>query len=159
ETRMVVQFWDALKEGSFLTFFRGDFYYNSSLWTMHPEFLGSLIAFGFAPILIEARKSSLVLTVALCGIVAVLAGFVDVGGFVPSTLAAFPIGVGLAALLPRDFNIPSRVGYPALLIALYLLGFSGSSTGAYVLLHYPTLTMRAGEVHIVGAAILIFVIE
>jgi peptidoglycan/LPS O-acetylase OafA/YrhL len=159
DTMMPVHFWDAFEEGSFLTFFRGDFHYNSSLWTMHPEFIGSFIAFGFAPILIEARKSSVILTVALIAIVAVLAGYLNVGAFIPSTLAAFPVGVGLAAMLPRDLAIPSRFGYPALLIALYLLGFSGRSTEAYSLLYYPTLIMHPGKLHIVGAAILIFVIE
>ena len=155
--KMPIQFWDALKEGSLLTFFRGDFHYDSPLWTMHAEFIGSFIAFAFALILFEARKASLLLTIALVPIAALLAG--RVGGFPPSTLIAFPIGVGLAALVPRGLAIPSRIAYPALLVALYFLGFSGVGIGAYSIFNHGMLISHPGELNIVGAVILITAIE
>jgi len=49
-------FWDALTQGLFLSLLRGDFTFNSNLWTMHLELIGSLISFGFAPILAKASK-------------------------------------------------------------------------------------------------------
>jgi peptidoglycan/LPS O-acetylase OafA/YrhL len=146
-----IQFLDALRQGAFLTFFRGDFYYDSSLWTMHPEFIGSFIAFGFAPILFAARKTSLLLTIGLIAMAAVLASY--------ASLVAFPIGVGLAALVPRGLVIPRGIAYPALLMALYLLGFSGADAGIYAAFYYPILISHSGDVHVVGAAILIAVIE
>ncbi|MFP3648867.1 hypothetical protein, partial [Paraburkholderia sp. SIMBA_054] len=39
---------DAVAQGVFLTFWRGDAYFNSSLWTMHFEMIGSLIVFAGA---------------------------------------------------------------------------------------------------------------
>jgi peptidoglycan/LPS O-acetylase OafA/YrhL len=146
-----IQFLDALLQGAFLTFFRGDFYYDSSIWTMYPEFIGSFIAFGFAPILFAARKSSLLLTIGLIAMAAVLASY--------ASLVAFPIGVGLAALVPRGLAIPRRIAYPALLMALYFLGFSGAHVGIYAAFYYPILMSHSGDVHVVGAAILIAVIE
>jgi peptidoglycan/LPS O-acetylase OafA/YrhL len=127
---------------------------------MHPEVIGSFIAFGFAPILFEARKSSLLLTIGLIAIAAVLAGYASLVAFLPdASLVAFPIGVGLAALLPRDFAIPSKIGYPALLMALYFLGFSSkTSTGIYAVFHYPILMKHFSDMHVIGAAILIAVI-
>jgi peptidoglycan/LPS O-acetylase OafA/YrhL len=159
DAKMPIQFWDALGQGAFLTFFRGDFYYDTSLWTMHPEVIGSFIAFGFAPILFEARKSSLLLTIGLIAIAAVLAGYAHLGAFLPdSSVVAFPIGVGLAALLPRGFALPSKIGYLGLLTALYFLGFSGASTGIYAVFNYPILMRHFSDMHVAGAAILIVVI-
>jgi peptidoglycan/LPS O-acetylase OafA/YrhL len=159
DVKMPIQFWDALGQGAFLTFFRGDFYYDTSLWTMHPEVIGSFIAFGFAPILFEAKKSSLLLTIVLIAIPAVLAGYASLIAFIPdASLVAFPIGVGLAALLPRGVSIPSKIGCPALLMALYFLGFSGAPTGIYAVFHYPILMKHFSDMHVIGAAILIAVI-
>lgn len=146
--------WDALRQGAFLTFFRGDSYYDSSIWTMHPEFIGSFIAFGLAPILFEGRKSSLLLTIGLISIATVLARHANLY----ANLASFPIGVGLAVLLPRGMTIPRSLAYPALLTALYFLGFSGSATGIYAPFH-PFLARHSSDIQIVGAAIVIAVIE
>jgi peptidoglycan/LPS O-acetylase OafA/YrhL len=154
------QFLNALLQGAFFTFFRGDFSYDSSLWSMHPEFIGSFIAFGFAPILLEGRKSSLLLALGLIAIAAVLAAYANLVAFLPdASLIAFPIGVGLAALLPRGFEIPSTIAYPALLAALFFLGFSGASTGLYAVFNYPTFVAHFSDMHVIGATILIAVIE
>jgi peptidoglycan/LPS O-acetylase OafA/YrhL len=160
DIKMSAQFFDALLQGTFFTFFRGDFSYDSSLWSMHPEFIGSFMAFGFAPILFEARKSSLLLTLGLVTVGAVLAGYANLVAFLPDgSLVAFPVGVALAALLPRGLQIPSKIAYPTLLAALYFLGFSGASIGVYAVFHYPTLVAHFSDVHVFGAAILVVLVE
>ena len=87
DTKPVIQLWDALLQGAFFTFFRGDHYYNTPLWTMRPEYVGSLIAFGFAPILFEARKVSWQLTI----------GLILIGAFLArhGSLIAFQLALGL----------------------------------------------------------------
>jgi peptidoglycan/LPS O-acetylase OafA/YrhL len=141
----------ALREGAFLTFFRGDSYFDSAIWTMRPELIGSFITFGLAPILFEARKSSFLLTIGLIAFATVLIRNAN------SNLLGFPIGVGLAALIPRGLAIPRGFGYAALLTALYLLGYSGAPTGIYALL--PFLTTHTNGTNVIGAALLIAVIE
>lgn len=84
--------WDALQQGALPTFFRGDHYYDASLWTMQPEFVGSFVAFGFAPILFAAKKLSLLLTVGVIAIASVVADHVSLNR---TSLIEFPIGVGL----------------------------------------------------------------
>lgn len=44
-------FTDAFMQGFFFTFFRGDENLNTSLWTMHYEFIGSLMVFALIPVL------------------------------------------------------------------------------------------------------------
>ncbi len=44
-------FSDAFMQGFFFSFFRGDYNLNTSLWTMHYEFIGSLLVFGLIPVL------------------------------------------------------------------------------------------------------------
>ena len=41
---------NALRQGLFTTFYNGENYYDSSLWTMRPEMVGSLLSFGMAPV-------------------------------------------------------------------------------------------------------------
>jgi peptidoglycan/LPS O-acetylase OafA/YrhL len=148
DTKPPIELWGALLQGSFFTFFGTEHFYNTPLWTMHPEFVGSFIAFGFAPILFEARKLSLHLTIGLVAMGAVLAAH--------ENYAAFPIGVGLAALVPRSAVISSRIAYPALLMALYFLGCPHSSNNA---VYHPALMANADVMNSIGAAILIVVSE
>jgi peptidoglycan/LPS O-acetylase OafA/YrhL len=144
-----IRFWDAFAEGAVLAFVSSSHAnFDSSLWTMHPELVGSFLAFGFAPILLRARKSSLLLCVALIVIVAIAAHLTH--------LAAFPIGAGLAALLPRGLAISGRIACPALAVALYLLGFSGDFSGVYAPLYYLP---RLDGITIIGAALLIATVE
>ena len=44
-------FYDAFMQGFFFSFFRGDENLNTSLWTMHYEFIGSMLVFGLIPII------------------------------------------------------------------------------------------------------------
>ena len=144
----------ALEQGLYLVFFRGDYLYDSSLWTMRPELAGSLIAFGAAPILLEARKSSPYLTIALAAALVALLHFAD------SNLEAFPIGVAMAVLLPRGGRLPHVLAWPMLLLALYLLGYPGHAEGAYAALAWlEAQGMKGAEPMIVGAALTIGAVE
>ncbi len=155
-TRLSIHLRDALLQGSFFVFFRGDALFDGSLWTMQPEMLGSFIAFGIAPILLEARKASPYLTVALIVLVIIMLFFVR------TDLAAFPVGVGLAVLLPRQ-ALPLRpaLAFGGLLLAFYLLGYPGPAIGAYSPF---TLLAFGGKMpptypQIAGAAIVIALLE
>ena len=59
QTPFVPDFWEALMQGAFLTFFRGDSHYDSSLWTMRIELIGSYVAFGLALVLVRLSAASL----------------------------------------------------------------------------------------------------
>ncbi len=54
-------FSDAFMQGFFFAFFKGEFNLNTSLWTMHYEFIGSLLVFGMIPVLngIQAKKATI----------------------------------------------------------------------------------------------------
>jgi len=78
---------EAFMQGFFFTFFRGDQTLNTSLWTMHYEFIGSLLVFGLIPILNGARaRLALILLVIL-----VLAAF-----FTNVYMCAFILGCFLS---------------------------------------------------------------
>jgi peptidoglycan/LPS O-acetylase OafA/YrhL len=149
-----IHYWNMLLQGAFLTFFRGDWLFDSSLWTMKPELMGSLIAFGIAPVLLEARKSSVWVVLWLVA-VAVL-----VLHFAWPILVAFPIGVAMAVLLPRHYVLRLWLAIPALLLAFYLLGYSGAVSGEYKIFGYLT-AYGLPDVYpqIAGAAVLIILIE
>jgi peptidoglycan/LPS O-acetylase OafA/YrhL len=149
-----IHYWNMLQQGLFFTFFRGDWLFDSSLWTMHPELVGSFIAFGVAPILLESVKSSIWITVWLIVMTLLILHFVR------PDLVAFPIGVGMAVLLPRNYALRLRFAVPAFLLALYLLGYPNFASGAYAIFR----TLDAGGMpgvypQIAGAAILISLFE
>ncbi len=153
-TLQSIHYWNMLLQGAFLTFFRGDWLFDSSLWTMKPELMGSLIAFGIAPILLEARKASVWATLWLVAVV------LAVLHFAWPILAAFPIGVALAVSLPSHYVLRLRFAIPALLVSFYLLGYSGSAAGAYKIFGYLTAYgMPDVYPQIAGAAMLISLIE
>jgi peptidoglycan/LPS O-acetylase OafA/YrhL len=149
-----IHYWYTLLEGSFLVFFRGGWLFDSSIWTMHPELVGSFLAFGMALILLEARKSSAFVVIGLIAIAVVLLYFSE------PELAAFPVGVGLAVLLPQEGSWSPKFAFPALLLSLYLLGYPGSAIGAYTMFGFlASHSMPFTYPQIVGAAILIGAIE
>jgi peptidoglycan/LPS O-acetylase OafA/YrhL len=157
ESPFHIYLWGALTQGSFLTFFRGDisdYTYDSSLWTMHPELMGSFIVFGMAPIVLAARNVSARVTCFVIGCVALLAHL-----SIPY-LVAFPVGVALAALLPRHKVISKGSAFSMLFLALYLLGYSGRGIGAYAIFK-PFDSYEKYHIYpaIAGAAILICLVE
>jgi peptidoglycan/LPS O-acetylase OafA/YrhL len=149
--------WDALAQGAFFTFFRGDAYYDTSLWTMRYEFIGSFIAFGLTLLLSPIRASSPVITAGLLFTVTLLCHFAS------PYFVAFPVGVMLAASLPeKRWNIPTWVALGMIALAIYLWGYTGRSVGAFVpvatiLPNMPSLSLT--YVYMVGAALLIVAVE
>lgn len=87
---------DALRQSMMTFFHRGDYYYNTNLWTMNYEFFGSMIAFAiiFAFIFLKDRISIVAqgAALALLGI-AVLAAFPLFATFVFGALLAWTIRV------------------------------------------------------------------
>lgn len=153
-TTAAIHFHGALAQGAFFVFFRGDALFDSSLWTMHPEFAGSLIAFGAAPVLLEARKSSAFVTIGLTAMLVALLHFAD------PNLEAFPIGVAMAVLLPRNAALPRIVAWPVILLSLYLLGYPGRPMGAYAAFGgLASHGMPGSDPMILGAALMIGVVE
>jgi len=119
--------WDALRQGIYATFFRGDSYYDTSLWTMRYEFIGSFIAFGLALLLALLPKKTGPLRLAMLAVMLLLC-------YSASPLyAAFPAGVALAAFLPeRRGRLSGWAAGGLILVAIYLFGYTGAKAGAFV---------------------------
>jgi peptidoglycan/LPS O-acetylase OafA/YrhL len=149
-----ITLWRAVKEGTYAVFFREEALFDTSLWTMHIEMIGSFIAFGMAPILAEAKKITYwaVFLFSACVILIANSGM--------PTLVAFPVGVTIAAILPQNCKIPKALTYGLLVAAIYLLGFSGKYIGIYSALKIFSISDRyASYPAVAGAAILICLFE
>jgi len=109
-------FGDALWEGFIGAIVEGRTDYNSNLWTIHIEFVGSMIAFLFAWIVKKCRHSPWLLFVVtlLCGGAAALAN---------QHYQAFIVGTLLAAHAPLFRKISGRVGLPLLMAGFLILGY------------------------------------
>jgi peptidoglycan/LPS O-acetylase OafA/YrhL len=107
----------ALAQGTWRTFFLGERYFLSPLWTMKFELFGSMVAFALAAALIAIRRRSL--QVALLLSAAALLCYRN------PIYIAFWLGVLLAwSRTISDFTIPKLFAIPAALASFYLLGFS-----------------------------------
>lgn len=109
-------FFSALWQGFFDAIIRGEATFNSNLWTLHIEFWGSLLAFGFAWA-VRRAFSEPALVWMLCLIVGVVASYVDLH------YLAFVVGTLLAAYAPRLRPLKPLVGAALLLAALMLFGY------------------------------------
>jgi peptidoglycan/LPS O-acetylase OafA/YrhL len=150
------RFWDAVRQGAFLTFVRGDSYYDTSLWTMRYEFAGSFIAFGLALLTALIPHRVYYVRIWLIGMVLLLCHFAS------PQYAAFPAGVALAAFLPvRSASLPGVAVAMLILLAFYLFGFTGVETGAFVLVAriFGSLPTSYTYAHIVGSVLVITAIE
>ncbi len=146
--------WEAILQGSVTTFFRGDHSYDSSLWTMQVEFLGSFIAFGMALLLLSLRQPAARLYLA-----AMLAGLCLNA---PPFLMTFPAGVALAAFLPRrrGSGLPLPAALAMACAGIFLLGYTGVQAGAFrwVAALWPQ-AIRADGLNTVGAVLLVLAVE
>lgn len=152
------RFWDAVRQGAFMTFFRGDSYYDSSLWTMRYEFVGSFIAFGLALLIALTPRRVYYVRMWLIGMVFVLCYFAA------PLYAAFPTGVALAAFFPtRRAALPGLTVSIMILAAFYLFGFTGAETGAFVLVARLFGSLPASDAriltHILASVLVIAAIE
>jgi peptidoglycan/LPS O-acetylase OafA/YrhL len=108
---------------SIATFFVPVFTYNSVLWTMTHEFMGSIFALCLAAFLFVAMGHRRIALTAVLVPLAVL--------FYASLLFPFAAGVLLAFLLARYHpRVPLAVALPAVALSLYLIGFM-LAQGAY----------------------------
>jgi peptidoglycan/LPS O-acetylase OafA/YrhL len=145
--------WDSVLQGAFLTFFRGDSFYDSSLWTMRYEFIGSFVSFGLALLVALFPKEARFLRVAVIAVVFALCVFAS------PLYGAFPIGVALAAFLPERRNtLPGWTVAALILVAVYLFGFSGAKAGAFVPIAWA-LKNNVVPAHILASALVIAAIE
>jgi len=144
----------ALKQGAVSVFFRGDDWFDTSLWTMRPELIGSFVAFGISPLFLEAKKTSYWIVIALGCFMALMAHFAS-----PS-LVAFIMGTVMAALVPRRLILSRWAAYCLLIAAIYLLGYAREPSGAYsVFAGLPPLYSYHTYPNVAGAAILICLVE
>lgn len=142
---------DAAIQGLYLTFYVGDSYYNSSMWTMKIEFFGSLLVFGTAALIgNDSRPVAGAMILVLASSVAISQS--------PYYLA-FVVGTGLAWIIPVT---PPKLGRTTALIFIgivfFLYGYTGISVGMYkfigVLSHSYVIYLW-----ITSSGILIFLIE
>jgi peptidoglycan/LPS O-acetylase OafA/YrhL len=131
-TKYPIEFWGAVEQGAFLTFFRGDSWYNTSLWTMRLEFLGSLLTFGLAPLLYTAKNNSIFALIALVLLAGTVIQFTD-----PSYIA-FLAGTTLACTLPVGGEVRRAFIVLLLLAALYLMAYPNGAIGLYSFIVIPS---------------------
>lgn len=145
-------FWPSLLQGAFFTFFSGESYMNSSLWTMRPEIVGSIVVLGAAPVLHHLRQDLAVIFLTV--LLALM--FYKAQPHVPQFLA----GMLLARLVAgRHLRIPGWLALCMGALAFWLFGFFGAR-GAYAWLApfgltrdflYPVLWVPASLLMIVAA--------
>lgn len=109
--------WDALTQGLFYTFYRGDSYYDSSMWTMHYEFLASLLIFGTTLLIISYKNSSKLFPILSILIISIIL-FMYSPWYPP-----FLFGLLLAYVLPEKSKINKIGNIFIFVFGLYLLGF------------------------------------
>jgi peptidoglycan/LPS O-acetylase OafA/YrhL len=154
QTPFVPGFWDAFAQGAFLTFFRGDSYYDSSLWTMHVEMIGSYVAFALAVLLVRMSAASAWVAAFLVVVVALLCHFAN-PNYVP-----FPLGVALAYFqVRRPLVLPVWFSAAFLLVAGYLAGYSGHPIGAYALFSAIPANFPVIYVHALASVLAITAVE
>lgn len=153
-------FQEAFFQGAFFTFFQGGYSYDSTLWTMHSEFIGSFMAFGMAPILLAGRKISIKITLLLIGCIILPSHFARPYPAFSPVLITFPMGVALALFLPRTQQTSKIKAIVLLFLAFYLLGYSGVSKGFYSMLtwfdHHQNFQIYISAI---GAVLLIALVE
>jgi peptidoglycan/LPS O-acetylase OafA/YrhL len=120
---------------------------------MRIEFIGSFVAFGLALLLMISKRR--VLWAYLIAVAAVMCHFAR------PFYAAFPIGVALAAFLPRKRISASPIyAFGAIILAIYLAGYSGVQEGAFRPIGWVIpQAVPSVYVNMVGAVLLLIAVE
>jgi len=108
-------FWAALVQG-LTTFVTGKAKYNCNLWTMKPEFLGSMLIFLTAPLYLKAISNRRSLAwLALWSVLACL---------LSRLMLPFLMGAALSLYVSKNRpHIAAKWGYSLLLLGIYCLGY------------------------------------
>ena len=146
-------FLGALSQGFVTTFFRGDATYDSSIWSMKFEMIGSFISFALAMML--AIAPNLALRLYISAVVIVAASFAKQYWYI-----AFVGGVMLAATLPRKpVQIPAWLSAIGIAFAMYLAGYSDTDIGVFHPLYLVAGQLPEITVWTLGSLILILAIS
>jgi hypothetical protein len=112
----------AALQGAFLTFLRGDYTDDSSLWTMGCEFYGGHMIYPLAFLLVQGTTTGVRIVV--------IAGAALACRLSTPVVAPFVVGVALAALLPRHASwAPASVAAGAVVLALLMSGYTRGTGG------------------------------
>lgn len=151
-------FTDAFMQGFFFTFFRGDENLNTSLWTMHYEYIGSLVVFALIPILNGSRA----------GIAMVIFSMLMLAAFYISVyMCAFLMGCFLSYYRCQIANFKSILPLNGFTLVLSLLmvalafGYTEPGKGFYSFMNISDPGMMKATrilIHSLAAVILIEII-
>jgi peptidoglycan/LPS O-acetylase OafA/YrhL len=145
--------WRALSQGAYRTFFFGDQSYDSSLWTMRLEFIGSFVVFGLGLMLLHLRHALPLGSVLMLAIAGLLAFDAE------PHYSGFVAGVTLAAWLrDRPRAMKPLVALILVITAAWLMGYTENPRD------FHFLTRHAGGpnpalVHDLAAILLIWCSE
>jgi peptidoglycan/LPS O-acetylase OafA/YrhL len=147
--------WNATKNGLFDLFFIPHHnYYNSPLWTMFFELMGSYIVFLSAALMVLARRLSVVLSWGIW-----LAGTAFAAG-VSVYYAAFLTGLGFAMfMMKRSISVPCWATCILLALAVLLLGFTGPTHEYAFMTRFGVSADDAPAFATIGAVLLMIAVE
>lgn len=141
--------WDAVKQGAVWTFFRGDSYLNSSMWTMRFELIGSYVAICSALLIFNVSSK-----IWRYFFLAAIAFFLSVSN--NSQIICFLVGVLIAEIhysyRPKIGNIMAVF---AIIFALYLYGYNGSATKTFMPIYLVAKRINPSYISIISATIII----
>ena len=117
--------WDGFVQGSWRTFWFGEGYYNTNLWTLRYELVGSVLVFASAAILTLISNGPLRVLILL---------FIASIAFLASIYyGAFAVGLAIAIFEHRLPKLSSRFSAAIVVVALWALGYY-VNFGAYQML-------------------------
>jgi len=120
--------WPAFMQGAFFTFIRGDTNYDTVLWTMRLELMGSFFVFMLAPLLARAQNRLVSASIVILVSVALYQ--------LEPRLTEFTIGALLACFIARGVpEIPLGAAVPMFAVGIFCLGYY-APRGAYVWLPF-----------------------
>ncbi len=149
---------DAFMQGFFFTFFRGDENLNTSLWTMHYEFIGSLLVFALVPIL-NGMRAALAVIIFL---IFMLAAF-----YISVYMCAFIMGCFLSYYRCQITHYKSVLPLNRFMLSVSLLfiilafGYTEPGRGFYSFMQMSDASMMRPTrilIHSIAAVVLIEII-
>lgn len=142
---------DAVMQGAVWTFFRGDTYLNSSMWTMRVELIGSYLAICSALLIFNVASRTW-----RCLIVSAIAFYLAVSG--NSQLICFLVGVVIADIqYSYRPKINDSISVIFIVFALYLYGYNGTTSETFAYIHGITFGIDHIYVLIISSFLIISV--